>query len=848
VANKSAQVEIQVTANASDALRDVAKVESSLGDLEHAAKAVGAGASGIDELSASVASLSKATQDAAGGAGGLSDAFKGAFAGGAIGAGIAGLGEGVKEAFTKLAELGADAFGKALDLDVGRDKLQAQLGLTGQQAAQFGQIAGDLYSQAYGESLGQVNEALRQVTLNVGLNADDQAAELQSVTASVLDLASAFDQDLSGVTKAVSQLMRTGLARDAKHALDIITRGFQTGADKGEDLLDTLNEYPTLFRAVGLTGEQAMGLLSQGLKAGARDTDQIADALGQFAEKSKDASKSSLDAFRTIGLDADKMLQVFARGGPEAADGLDKVLDGLRAMTDPVKRNEAAVALFGDKANELQDALFALDPSSAVDALGQVGGAAEQMGKDLNDNATTRFETWKRSVETNVITFIADTLLPAFDAMAPRVDAAFAKMGAAWNAFVQGFRGPVKLNVEDGKLTSSISAIENMQPPEQGGFLGELEKLGATIRSLSDEWLPKLSGAIEDVRLKFEALIKAARDNKETLELLRDVGILGLVSALIVLGAFIGATVAAIGGLIIIIGLCMAPMLLVMRIAQMMGFQWSAVWDWMASAARGGAHVIGGLLEDIGHLLSTFVDNVWPDDWARLWDNIKNIVSGAVNAIKGFIGDIKREIQNFLDLANKVKNPFSLPSFNAVGPNTMAAAPQLIGPTSMAVASRGAPAPTVINISVAHTGLGVDSPKLQSDIVGALRRYERRNGVITAPGLPGAPGAQGEQGDPGPAGTDGSPGPQGDPGSPGPKGDTGSQGVKGDTGSQGIQGVKGDTGSQGIQGVKGDQGIQGNTGATGPGLPTGGTAGQQAVKNSATNYDVLWSTERFKWS
>jgi hypothetical protein len=40
---------------------------------------------------------------------------------------------------------------------------------------------------------------------------------------------------------------------------------------------------------------------------------------------------------------------------------------------------------------------------------------------------------------------------------------------------------------------------------------------------------------------------------------------------------------------------------------------------------------------------------------------------------------------------------------------------------------------TVINVTVAHTGLGVDSPRLQRDIVNALRGYTRRNGPIDVP-------------------------------------------------------------------------------------------------------------------
>lgn len=46
--------------------------------------------------------------------------------------------------------------------------------------------------------------------------------------------------------------------------------------------------------------------------------------------------------------------------------------------------------------------------------------------------------------------------------------------------------------------------------------------------------------------------------------------------------------------------------------------------------------------------------------------------------------------------------------------------------------SRAPGATTVINVNVAHTGLGVDSPRLQRDVVEALRRYEKRNGRGTA--------------------------------------------------------------------------------------------------------------------
>jgi hypothetical protein len=55
------------------------------------------------------------------------------------------------------------------------------------------------------------------------------------------------------------------------------------------------------------------------------------------------------------------------------------------------------------------------------------------------------------------------------------------------------------------------------------------------------------------------------------------------------------------------------------------------------------------------------------------------------------------------------------------------------------------------------------------------------------------------------------------------------------------KGEKGDTGEQGIQGEQGEQGIQGEAGE---GVPTGGTAGMQLFKTTATDYDTQWA---FSW-
>lgn len=297
----------------------------------------------------------------------------------------------------------------AFDQEKAADRLAAQVGAA-PWAAEAGAAAGDLYADAYGESLGQVGDAVRAVMQGGLLGGDATEAEIEKITAKALSLSNTFEQDVGATARAAAQMIRTGLADDAGEALDILTRGFQNTGDLAGDLLDTYSEYGTQFRKLGLDGQTATGLLVQGLKAGARDVDTVADAIKEFSIRAIDGSTLSAEGFKALGLNAKQMGAQIAAGGSGAEQGLALVLDKLKAIDDPVKRDAAAVALFGTKAEDLGQALFALDPSTAADALGKVEGAAADLDKTLNDNAATSLEGFKRQVQQALIDKLAQAL------------------------------------------------------------------------------------------------------------------------------------------------------------------------------------------------------------------------------------------------------------------------------------------------------------------------------------------------------------------------------------------------------------------------------------------------------
>lgn len=292
-----------------------------------------------------------------------------------------------------------DEFQDALQIEVRQDRLQALTGIDEAEAQRFGRAAGEAYANTFGESI-EANMDTARLALQFNLiDADATTRDSQRVIQGLAGIAGVLGEDVRPVAAAVTTMLQAGIVKSADEAFDLIATGAREGVDRNEDLLDTLTEYPALFSRLGLSGEEALGLVSQGMRAGARNSDLAADALKEFQIRATDASEASAEGFAAIGLNAEEMTAKIAAGGAGAREGLAQVLTGLREMEDPVARNAAAVALFGTQAEDLGDALYAMDLSTAVDQLNGVTGSAQKMFDTLADNDATKMEQAKRNIE-----------------------------------------------------------------------------------------------------------------------------------------------------------------------------------------------------------------------------------------------------------------------------------------------------------------------------------------------------------------------------------------------------------------------------------------------------------------
>lgn len=403
----------------------------------------GAGASGRDMAN-----------DFVGGFAGSSALMRLGASGGPIGLALAGAG-----ALGYLAgKTVADQIAAGMDSLAAKDLLGAQLGANQEEVGRYGQAAADAYANGWGASIADNMQAAK-LGLQAGLIDRDAAqSDVQFMIEQMQSLSAVIGEDPLDIARGTRNFIKTGLVDSYQDAFDLLAAASQQGLNISNDLLDSAEEYGTAWQGVGLSGQDAIGLIKQMWVGGIRNTDVAADSVKELAINVADGSKLTKSAFEALGLNAEQMSQRFAEGGPAARAALGEVLTGLRNLDDPMQRQQVGLALFKTKWEDAKTAIQAADLSTAADGVGKVAGASKEaadrvsehangwdaLGRNI-DNTFTKLQEWLadstigKFISQGLPGFINDNLFgdPQADAQA-QLDAALRAARDA-NALGTGF-------------------------------------------------------------------------------------------------------------------------------------------------------------------------------------------------------------------------------------------------------------------------------------------------------------------------------------------------------------------------------------------------------------------------
>ncbi|HCT64466.1 MAG TPA: phage tail tape measure protein [Lachnospiraceae bacterium] len=366
----------------------------------------------------------------------LKDSLKGMVGGLAIGAAVAGVAKGVVECVKK-----------ADELQKSYNTLQTQTGATDEEMGELEQTLKNIYANNYGEDFEDIALAMSEVEKQTGLTGE----ALQTTTENALALRDTFGYEVQESTRAADMMMKQfGITSD--EAFNLIAQGSQNGLDKNGNLLDSINEYSVHFNQLGLDSEDMFNMFANGAKAGVFDIDKLGDAVKEFGIRAKDGSDTTIEAYESLGLNADELQEKFSAGGETANDAFKEVTNALNNCDDEVVKNTAGVNLFGTMWEDMgADAIKALS-----DTDGSISTTADSLNKIKEikyDDLGSAFEGIGRQIEVGLAIPIGEKILPLVNEFANWINDHMPEI----KAVIEGTMGAIGALIES--LITTISAL-----------------------------------------------------------------------------------------------------------------------------------------------------------------------------------------------------------------------------------------------------------------------------------------------------------------------------------------------------------------------------------------------------
>ena len=312
-------------------------------------------------------------------------------------AGLAAMGTGAIAATKYLTDLGGE-------WQTATNQVAAATGAAGAELENLRDVMENVYADNFGEDVADVADAVALVNRNMA-NLDQNG--LTAATEGALALRDAFEYDVEESTRA-AEAIRKNFGASAEDAFSLIAAGAQNGLDYSGELIDTINEYSSQFAKLGFDADGMFNILQAGADGTAWNLDKVGDAIKEFSIRAIDGSDSTVEAFTSLGYNAENIMATFAAGGEGANKAFFDVINTLMAVDDQVERDALGVALFGTQWEDLGvEAMEAM--ANASQAAYDTGDALEQINQVKYNDLDSAIQGIGRQIEV--------ALLPAADAM-----------------------------------------------------------------------------------------------------------------------------------------------------------------------------------------------------------------------------------------------------------------------------------------------------------------------------------------------------------------------------------------------------------------------------------------------
>lgn len=370
--------------------------------------------------------------------------------------------EALQAVSDKLIEIGKASFDSALSWGDSQTSLQANLGLTAEEAEALNGVVQDVFKNGVVGSVEEATEALIVVKSAFG---DLNDTDLENLTNQITTIAKRTGTDVLENTNALEKVMETyGIT--ATEALDLIADGYQNNLNKSGDYLDTLTEYTPLFKDAGYSAEEMFAVMTTTMEAGARSTDLVQDAVKELQVKLGDDTQ--VEAFKESFSDAtDTVIDKWKNNEATVQDVANSIAEDMKKMSP--SEQQAALTVLGSQYEDL-GINASLSLLGVTESLNDVAGAAEAAS---TKNPTEEFQSGIRSLQEQLLP-LGEKLVEIAQDVLPKVIDAISTL----SEWFGNLSGPVQTYIE---TFGGISAVLVVLSPVIAAIVAGFMAFGSTL-------------------------------------------------------------------------------------------------------------------------------------------------------------------------------------------------------------------------------------------------------------------------------------------------------------------------------------------------------------------------------
>lgn len=515
--------------------------------------------------------------------------------------------------------------------------LKAQLG-SGVDVSGLQQNISNVYAKGYSESLDEVQQALVSVKQ---MMPQLDGKELEEMTIRALAFSKATGSDVNESILGARTLMNE-FKISGEEAFDLMNKGAQKGLNANGDLADQIGEFAPKYKQAGYSAEEMFAIMSNGWENGAYNLDRVNDLQNEFMARLGDGTIE--DNMGLLSESTQKLFQQYKDGKVSAEDMFRAVIKDIGSMKNETEKATVASVMFGslgeDSSIKMIESL-----ANVNDSYKDVKGTSDEVNKAVANNSP--WEALKRNMKGSLTPFsdemdglktkITDFINKMFDefptAAEIGVEALMGTLGLLAGAFIVAL---VPAGVFSGILEAISIAVGVITSPITLAIIGIGLLAGAFVlaykniepfRDMVDKALESVKNFATKVYNEYlkpaiDEVVKTFQDLAKAIKTWWDENGAQFMEALINFFDMVWAFLQpALGFWSEIFKGTFETIVELVKIG----------WDMIKDIFSGAFEIIKGLLD-------IFI-GIFTGDWEKAWNGVQEVVSGVWETItSGFEG------------------------------------------------------------------------------------------------------------------------------------------------------------------------------------------------------------------